>query len=258
MEEDISLQDVISSAFSYQMNGVYTAIPCVVLNVHDDLRDAKVDVQPLVNKKYKNGTEEELPPILAVPLIFPSSSTSAFTFPVNVGDTVLCVFSHRGIDNFKQGSGQPTVPTDYRKFDKRDAIAVPGLMPFNKSVNNPARRSLPHDTKDAVFVHNINTGNESEVRLKASGNIEVTTRQDVAINCRNATVNSTSTTVNSQSAVITTPSTEWTGNITFTGDIVFNGNTTQNGIFTLDGINMNTHRHSGVEPGAGTSSVPVA
>lgn len=243
-----SLQELLSQSFQYQASRIYTSIPCVVLAVSENLNQCRVDVQPSVNTVYRGDggmVVEEHPPILAVPVVFPASSTSAFTFPVNVGDTVLCVFSQRGIDNFKQGDGSPTRPTDYRKFDKRDAIAIPGLFAFSKSVNDPAKRTFSHSTSDAVVAHNIGTGNEVEIRLKASGDMVINTNnKNVTINTQTATINATSATFNIQNSV-------------WNGDMTFNGNLVQNGIYTLDGLNMNAHRHTGVQTGSGTSGTAV-
>ena len=243
-----SLQELMVQSFQYQTSRLYTSIPCIVLAVHNNLSQCMVDVQPSVSTVYRGDggmVVEDHPPILSVPVVFPSSLTSAFTFPVNVGDTVLCVFSQRGIDNFKQGDGSPTRPTDYRKFDKRDAIAIPGLFPFGKSVNDPGKRTFAHNTGDAVISHNIGTSNEVEIRLKASGDMVINTNnKNVTINTQSATINSTSATFNIQNSV-------WNGNMTF------NGNLIQNGVYTLDGINMNAHRHTGVQTGPGTTGTPV-
>lgn len=241
---DVSLPEVLNDAFNYQASKMYTAIPCIVLTVHTSLTDCRIDVQPSINTLYKNDVVEEHPPILSVPVMFPSSSTSALTFPINVGDTVLCVFSQKGIDNFKKGSGSPTRPVDFRRFDKRDAIAIPGLFPFGKSVNNPARRTWAHSTSDMVVAHNLGKGNEVEVRLHQNGNLTINTNSKVTVNCNNVEVNSNSGTFNINNCV-------WNGAVTF------NGNITHNGVYSLDGITMNSHRHTGIQPGSGTTGTPV-
>lgn len=239
----VSLEETLRTSFLTQAAGLYTCIPCVVLSVAA-LGEQRIDVQPIINKRYKNERVEEHPPILAVPVVFPASKTSSFTFPINVGDTVLCVFSQRGMDTFKAGSGGFVTPTDFRKFDKRDAIAIPGLFPFANAANKASNRSLPHNTADAVIAHNLGTGLEVEVRLKADGGVLIKSPASVTVDCQSATVNcSTTLSVNA-------PNTVWTGNMTF------NGNLTQNGSYTLDGINMNGHTHGGVDTGPGSTGGP--
>jgi phage baseplate assembly protein gpV len=242
----IGLEEVIKSHIIASSNNMYTSIPCVVLTVHGELSNQKVDVQPVINTFYQDGTDEEHPPILGVPVIFPASRTSMLSFPINVGDTVLCVFSQRGIDNFKIGSGSPTVPTDYRSHNKKDAIAIPGLFPFSKALNNPSKRNLAHSTRDAVLTHNIGTSGECEVRLKENGDIQLNTPNNkVIVNCKDAVVNSTTVDINATSMTVDVANTTWTGNLNMSGTYV------------LDGITMNTHKHTGVMAGPATTGTPT-
>lgn len=240
------MEDVLLLASKSNNRKLYTAIPCVVLTVHGELHDQKVDVQPSVNIKYKDGTDEEHPPILGVPVIFPASRTSMLSFPINVGDTVLCVFSQRGIDNFKIGSGSPTQPSDNRTHNVKDAIAIPGLFPFGKALNNPSKRNLVHNTKDAVLTHNIGTSGECEVRLKENGDIQLNTPNNkVIVNCKDAVVNSTTVDINATSMTVDVANTTWTGNLTM------------NGTYVLDGITINSHKHVGVMSGPSTTGLPT-
>ena len=243
---DISFEEVLKLSFQSNTRNMYTALPCIVLTVYGEGKNQQIDVQPTINKLYKDDTDEEHPVIMGVPVIFPASRTSMLSFPINVGDTVLCVFSSRGIDNFKIGTGLPTRPTDYRKFDKRDAVAIPGLFPFSKALNDPAKRNLAHSTRDAVLTHNIGTSGECEVRLKESGDIQLNTPNNkVIVNCKDAVVNATTVDINATSMTVDVANTTWTGNLNMTGNYV------------LGGITMNTHKHTGVQSGSGTSAGPT-
>lgn len=157
---------------------------------------------------------------------------------------MLCVFSQRGLDNFKSGDGNPTPPTDYRKFDKRDAIAIPGLFPFAKAVTAPSNRKMNHSNTDTVLAHNLGTGSEVEVRLRANGDLVInTSAKNVYINTEKAIINANSGEFNIANSV-------WNGNMTF------NGNLTQNGTYVLSGITMNTHVHPGVQSGPAKTGAP--
>jgi len=183
-----SLQEVLVAAFQNQMSNVNTAIPCIVVAVRDSLNGAMVDIQPTVNQRFKDGEVKERPVVLGVPVAFPVSSTAGFTFPIEVGSSGLAIFSMRNLDAWKNSSGRPTTPLNYAKFDKGDAIFIPGIQPPGVSVNNPSKRKWDHSTKDAVLVNNIGTAQECEVRLKASGDVVVNTDFNVEVNCNNATV----------------------------------------------------------------------
>jgi hypothetical protein len=167
-----SQQSAISSLVESRLEDVWTSIPCIIVKVTSK-EENRVDVQPCVNQLFKDGSVLPYSTIFNVPIMFPCTSRSALSFPVAVGDTVLCVFSQRGLDTFKTSNGYPTTPTDLRKFSTRDAVAIPGFLPFGKSINKQSNRSLPHSTDDVVLAHNLGTGSECEYRLKANGDVVV-------------------------------------------------------------------------------------
>lgn len=261
----VSLEEILKLSFSRESSALYTAMPCRIINIPASLHDLRIDVEPLVETLYSDGTSEPHSQILGVPVIFPAGRTSLISFPLFVGDTVLCVFSQQSLDNFKSGDGSPTVANDSRRMDVRDAIAIPGFVPFGKSLNNPANRAWPHSSQDVVVSHNIALGTEVEVRLKPDGRLIINTNQGVEINCNTADV------VALSSASITTPAltvdaaqTTWNGNITLTGNVIHAGNYAQAGNYnltgtaTMNGITFDTHKHTGVQTGIGTSGGPVA
>lgn len=256
-----SLQELLNNSFNYNMNNVYTAIPAIVVTVRNNLEDMTLDVQPTLNIKNKDGSIEERPVILNVPFQFPSSSTAAFTFPINVGDSVLLIFSMRGLDTWKRGTGRQVTPTDFRKFDKKDCFAIPGIHTISNSINDPQKRFWPHSTSDAVLVNNIGTSQENEVRLKSTGDVIINTQQNVEVNCNNATVAAqadiTMTCANfsldaSDSITITSPiATVSVGSTSWSGGISHNGSYTLTGTATFNGIAFDTHDHI---PGPGPSN----
>lgn len=246
MSELVSQMEVLNYTFQRNMSEVYTAIPCRITNIPSNLEDARIDVQPIVNTIYDDGTSEEHSQILSVPVVFPSSKTSMISFPLFVGDVVLCVFSRESLDVFKQGNVSPMPPSDRRVFDSRDAIAIPCITPFGKSLNKPGVRAWAHSTKDVVIAHNISTGSEVEVRLKASGDVVINTNQNVTVNCQDATVNALGNIgLTAPTMSVDVANTTWSGNITMSGTYI------------LDGITMNTHQHTGVTAGPSLTGGPV-
>ena len=181
------LEELMNASFDYQTNNMYTALPGIVVSVKDNLNTLSVDVQPTINIRNKDNTIKERPVVLNVPVQMPSSRTAAITYPVNVGDPVLLIYTMRGMDTWKRGKGTNTTPSDFRKFDKRDCIAIPGIWPFSESINNPQVRVWQHDTGDVVVVNNIGSV-ENEVRLKKNGDVVINTNQNVEVNCNNATI----------------------------------------------------------------------
>jgi len=169
----MTFESATKALFEYQMRNIFTAIPAKVMMV-ENAGEQRVSVKPLVNAVFPDWDDsEEFPTILSVPLMYPSSSSSAVVFPVHAGDTVLLVFAQSCMDVFKGGDGSAQPPSDYRRFDKRDAIAIPGLFPFSSAINQASKHTLPHSTDDLVVFHNLGTSAECELRMKQSGKIEV-------------------------------------------------------------------------------------
>lgn len=205
-----------------------------------------VDVEMLTLRYDADGETQDDVPVLGVPLVMPSSSTSAITFPVQVGDTVVCVVSQTSIDNYKTSTGNADVPTrvnDYRRFNAQDALAYP----YCKRSNNPTLRTLDHDPNDVVITHNIGTGNECSFILKADGNVEVTSPFAVKVKAKDIELEAeNSLSLKARTMTIQVSNTTWTGNYTMTGQAKFNG------------ILFDTHKHLGVTPGNGVSGLPQA
>ena len=219
-----SLQEVLTTSFDYLSAGMHTMIPGIVLTVRDNLSQMTVDVQPSLNMRSEDGTEVvERSPILNVPLVLPISKLGGLTFPVNIGDPVALIFSMRGLDVWKRGNGYPSTPSDLRKFDKKDCVAIPGLFPMNISPNNPSAHVLPHSTKDVVLVHNIGKPSEVEIRLTESGDVRIRAAS---------------------------------GKVYVDSDSSFSKDVNIDGTLTLAGINMNTHVHGGIVPGGSDTNIP--
>ena len=170
-----SLETIMTSWIESYMQDVYTCMPAIVLNVKD-MGEMRVDVQPVINHLFKDGTLLEYPPIGNVPLIFPSTRNSAITMPVVQGDTVMLMFSQKDMSIFKAGADRPHDPNTRRWMNLNDAVAIVGVHPFSKSPNRNAARKLPHNTDDLVVAHNIGTDRECEVRLTKSGDIKTTSQ----------------------------------------------------------------------------------
>ena len=257
---DSFMEEMLTSMILKQQAQQMTALPCVVTQIYDDGNQAKVDVMPLVNILYKDNTAQERSQILGVPVVFPASRTSMLSFPVQVGDSVLCVMASRDIDNFKSGYGTtPTTPNDNRRMSPRDAIAIPGLFSFATNPINPARRKWAHTNKDLVISHNIGESYEVEIRLTPTGKLVINTEiEGVEVNAKYVNVNaSESIALKAPSMTVDVGNTSWTGDIALSGNITHSGNYTIQGQFRFNGILIDTHIHSGVMAGPGNTG-PVA
>jgi hypothetical protein len=114
--------------WEYKIGRVNTCLPGRIEGY--DASKNKAEVQPLIQKKYDNDQLVTLPIIANVPVVFPRTATAGIFLPVARGDLVLLVFCQNSLDKWLVQGGIVD-PEDRRKHDLNDAIAIPGLYPFN-------------------------------------------------------------------------------------------------------------------------------
>lgn len=99
-----------------------------------DASKQTVDVKPLLAEFYVEDddsvTQVQPSVVPGVPVVFPGGGGFRLTFPIQAGDTVLCVVADRSIDLWSQFGG-PQAPGDLRRHNRTDAIAFPGLHAAN-------------------------------------------------------------------------------------------------------------------------------
>lgn len=260
MDDEVGLGELITQFIDYKQESVNTAIPAVVLNVKEDGRNLLVDVQPSVSIKSRDGEITAQSSILNVPMQQPASSVGGMVFPVAAGDTVLLVFSQRGIDTWKYGSGSPAAPSDFRKFDRKDCIAIPCIFPVSQSVANESKQGPDYSAGD-VAIYNKKGGTTVEIILKQNGDVVVNSPGKVKVNCAESEVNASSSVIyNTQDFTVNSSNFQVsTGNysVSATSTATTTGTFNMNGSFILNGIAVETHGH--IEQGDGNRvSNPVA
>ena len=162
------LAEVLREALENRLSDVHTSMPGVVTKYNPKTQEASV--RPLLQRAYVNedGTEglDELPIVQGVQVLFPRAGKYFFTFPLEVGDPVLLVFSERSLDVWAESSGSVAVdPLDLRMHDLSDAVAIPGCYPDTKP--------LPDDVSKGAAL-----GKEKGVHIRITDNdtVEITTK----------------------------------------------------------------------------------
>lgn len=123
-----TLTTVIDNQIDARLAELHTCMPAKVVKV--DVAAAKCDVQPLLKRTYGDETTVKLPVITNVPISFYRAGKSFISLPVHVGDIVELRFAERSLDIWLEKGGEVD-PLDPRKFDLSDAIAYPGVYPYN-------------------------------------------------------------------------------------------------------------------------------
>jgi phage baseplate assembly protein gpV len=146
--------ELLNIIIANKIADMHICMPAKILEY--DYTKQKAKVQPALNQKYNDGEVIELPAIYNVPVVHPASGGASITFPVNVNDTVLLVFSEKSLEEWLS-NGEQVTPDDPRQNNLTDAIALLGLNPFSKT--SPAENN-----EDLLISYS-----GSKIRFKNSG-----------------------------------------------------------------------------------------
>ena len=107
--------------------GLNTALPGIVKQY--DATTKRAQVLPAVKRVFTTGESQSLPLLNDIPVIFPSAGGFTITLPIQPEDTVLLVFTQRGITHFKQKFTE-SLPGD-ALLSLHDAVALVGFGALN-------------------------------------------------------------------------------------------------------------------------------
>lgn len=210
---------------------IWTAMPGIVTAVNLSAQTVSVQpaIQGVVTSPDGSTQATNLPLLVDVPIVWPRAGGFALTFPIAAGDEVLVVFGSRCIDSWWQ-SGGVGAQAEARMHDLSDGFAILAPTSQPKKFSNVSSANVQlRDTAGTTFVE-ITPGGKARVIGATAIDVEAPT-----INM------SASSAVN-----ITAPT------------IAMNGQVTQaSGSFSIDGITFGSHKHTGVQPGSGTSGGPT-
>ncbi len=155
--ETLPLDEIIRQAISDSTRKLRVWLPAQVTVVRGN---QKVDIQPLLQTRYTDGTLVNLPPIQNVMVSMPIGAKYSIKLPVAVGDTGVALFCDRSLDVWASGSGGLVDPQDSRQHDLSDPIFIPGLVPFSGQGTD--------STSDLVL-----TNGNAQVRLEQGGGFKI-------------------------------------------------------------------------------------
>lgn len=224
-ERRLDLLELLDLHFLEKMKNVYTAIPAHVLAFNPETQTAQVEIG--IKRVDVNGQSYVPPPIIECPVLF---SGDKWTLEIQIDPKCegLAIFSQRCIDGWITTGGTAENPL-CRFHDISDALFIPGFRPNPtaiKSFSNNGIRLRNADGSQFAWLKN-----DGSIAIEnGKGHIKIAKDGTVTINGVTIDVN---------------------GNITTQSTV-----TAQNNIVG-GGISLNSHRHSGVESGLGTSGGPI-
>lgn len=238
------------------INGeIYTAEVVKVQNVDSGGSGSAtgyVDVLPLVSQvdAYDNIVPNVT--LFHLPYFRLQGGRAAVVLDPKPGDIGIAVYLKRDSSGVVAGQDEPVKPSTLRVFDQADGYYIGGFL------NAPPE----------VFIE-----------IAEDGNITIDAYTKVTINTANAEVNATTTNINatttnvtSNAVNVTAPTSTFNGNVQINGGIVWTGTASgtgggsarfvggfvnTGGVITSNGVTLETHIHSGVEPGGGETGEPV-
>lgn len=190
-----------------------------------------VSATPLIAQRDAEGNTLEQVSIPQLPFFRLSCGAAAIVADPQPGDVGLAVFAQSDISGLSAGSADPVAPASFRSFDMSDGIYLGGIL----------------GQPPTVFIH-LDPEN---------GAITLTCPQTVTVNSPQVAINA------ADSVALNTPLLTVSGRIVQTGEQSTGGGSQFHGGFTniggqitSNGVTLETHTHSGVETGSGSTGGP--
>lgn len=228
--------------FQSKQAGIYTSLPGVVISYDPTTNTASV--QPAIQGIWYQSIDGvsasqfvNLPTLIFCPVIFSHGGGIWSTYPIHKGDECLITFSCRCIDSWWQNGAYnsstqaitPGRPMEFRMHDLSDGFVQIGPCSVPNVIPNISTTSFQLRTAaGTTYIEIVPGTNQINIVGAASLNINTTGNTN-----------------------ITAPTVAITGNLTVSGTIDSGGNITGNG------IGLNTHHHTSVQPGSGNSGGPA-
>lgn len=173
---------VLVEAIRAMLQTTRVCLPCQVMKVSGN---QKVDIQPLLKQRYKDGTLVTLPQIQNVMVMMPMGANYSIKLPVAVGDTGIAIFCDRSLDNWSVNGGTVD-PEDIRIHDLSDPIFIPGLVPFSQQTQDGTTdlvityqsAIIKISSNGHVLIQNPN----GQIELKDTGEIDITNSNNKNVN----------------------------------------------------------------------------
>lgn len=198
--------------------------------------------------------DNTLPPasIPKMPFFRPQAGKAAIVMDPQPGDKAILIAMKRDSSGVTSGKGDPVQPASFRTFDQADGYLINGFLGEAPEIwlhLNPVTGDISLSTKAA----NI------DISCRESGDIDIQT------GAGNITVTATDT------GTVKAPQIVLDGNVRITGNLTVEGISegpgggafeTRGGINNEDGvirsnaITLDTHTHTGVQPGGGDTGNP--
>jgi hypothetical protein len=154
---------------------IWNALPGIVESIATIGTQMTVTVQPTIKGRITGAdgsvSHVNMPLLPDVPVVFMGGGGAILTFPINVGDECLCVFSSLCIDAWWQLGGVQK-QTDIRSHDLSDAFAIFGPRSQANLIPNLSLTSTQLRTVDGTAYYELIASTRT-INIVAPGGINM-------------------------------------------------------------------------------------
>lgn len=220
---DASLLGMARQVLDKFLQSVDDMLPARVVSY--DRATNRVTVIPMVKLLTTDGRQVGRAQIASVPVVRMGGGGAALSFNLQAGDLGWIKANDRDISLIMQAY-KDNAPNTLRKHSFQDAVFIPdvmtGLTIAGEDAGNATLQTLDGSVKVAIWPDRVK----------------------IAAGALNVIVGPSGITIN--------------GNVTINGTLAVSGVSTLTGGATIGGIPFGSHKHTGVQPGGGTSGGPTA
>ena len=189
-----------------------------------------------------------LPPasIPKMPYLRPQAGKAAIIMDPQPGDKAIAVFMKRDSSGVKSGSGDPVQPASFRTFDQADGFLINGFL----------------GEKPEIWLRLDPVTGDISLSTKAA-NIDISCRQSGDINIKTGSGNVTlqaggggEGTITLDGQVIVTRTLQIQNKNVEAASRFAGGFNNTGGAVSSNGVTLETHTHTGVQPGNGDTGAP--
>lgn len=222
-----SLGELITAAIDKAKSQIVTSLPAKVVSYDAAKQTIKAQITVKAYQQQEDGSTKavDYPQLEDVPVQFPGGGDQVMTFPVKEGDEVLISFASRAVDSWQQ-SGGDQAPQDAGMNNLSAGFAQLGFR------SQPSAAKLTDVSTSAVEMRSVD--GQTRVSVSQAGGMSVATNKSVSVTAAQGVTMSGGA-----------------------GDINFTGTLKVSGEIELNGIKLSEHKHTGVQPGGGTSTGPT-
>lgn len=226
-------EEALRAALDGWQVGVWTAFPGIIDEVN--LQNMTVSVTPAI-KEYDtdedgNTKQVTITQLVNVPITYQSAGGYSMTFPIAKGDECLVIIANRCIDGWWQ-SGGIQGQIEFRMHDLSDGFAIVG--PRSQA------RLIPNISTTDVQLRN--DAGTTFIGINPAGDIRMKSPTQITLDAPLTTITG---------AIAAGDGVGGPYNAIFAGSITATGNVTGNS------ISLDSHTHTGVQPGSGNTGGPT-